>query len=210
MKVVQVDNFELQLDQMKFIVFKEDDKMFYANESEGFYKNDCTVLQSDTQPEPSSKAILDNSPKLIAKAGEWVKPTYFDKCSIMTNNNGCGLVLNDPVLLHQDLYSDSTKIYIESRYGIQHNESDLGKTRFELCPAPVSEPVQVDTPIERIGVGVEDIIKYIENDAEIAIPINDFFNEDGSHITKKQYGHILLKYLCIELREKFSITKPIE
>lgn len=118
-------------------------------DAKGIFKSDCTVLQSDTQHEPSSKAILDNSPKLIAKAGEWVKPTYFDKCFIMTNNNGWGLVLNDPVLLHQDLYSDSTKIYIESRYGIQHNEPDLGKTRFELCPAPVSEPVQVDTPIER-------------------------------------------------------------
>lgn len=116
-------------------------------------------------PEPSSKAILDNSPKLIAKAGECNEWCGLNHC----DTNGC---------------SNRERILVE--------------------------PVQVDTPIERIGVGVEDIIKYIENDAEIAIPINDFFNEDGSHITKKQYGHILLKYLCIELREKFSTTKPIE
>lgn len=49
----------------------------------------------------------------------------------------------------------------------------------------------------------EEIINYIENDCEIAIPLDEFFNEDGSHITKKKYGKILLKYLVIELREKF-------
>lgn len=49
----------------------------------------------------------------------------------------------------------------------------------------------------------EQIISYIENDAEIAIPIDRFFNEDGSHITKKQYGKILLEVLCQELREHF-------
>lgn len=50
------------------------------------------------------------------------------------------------------------------------------------------------------------IINYIENEAEIGIPIDFFFNEDGSNITKKKYGHILLKVLCEELREKF-LTK---
>ena len=29
------------------------------------------------------------------------------------------------------------------------------------------------------------LIDYIENDAEIAMPIDEFFNEDGTHITKK-------------------------
>lgn len=33
----------------------------------------------------------------------------------------------------------------------------------------------------------EDIIRYIENDAEIAIPIERFFNEDGK---------VLLEILC--------------
>ena len=49
----------------------------------------------------------------------------------------------------------------------------------------------------------EQIISYIENDAEIAIPIERFFNEDGSHITKKEYGKVLLEILCEELREHF-------
>jgi lysophospholipase L1-like esterase len=49
----------------------------------------------------------------------------------------------------------------------------------------------------------EVLISYIENDAEIAIPINELMNEDGTHFTKKEYGKVLLKYLCIELREYF-------
>lgn len=49
----------------------------------------------------------------------------------------------------------------------------------------------------------EQIIKYIENDAEIAMPINELMHEDGRHLTKKEYGHVLLKYLVIELREHF-------
>ena len=49
----------------------------------------------------------------------------------------------------------------------------------------------------------EVLINYIENDAEIAIPINELINEDGTHLTKKEYGKVLLKYLCIELRDNF-------
>ena len=47
----------------------------------------------------------------------------------------------------------------------------------------------------------ETITSYIEHDAEIAIPINDLMNEDGTHLTKKQYGTVLLKYLAIEIKE---------
>lgn len=50
---------------------------------------------------------------------------------------------------------------------------------------------------------IEKIISYIENDSEIQIPIERFFNKDGSHITKKEYGKILLEILCKELRDKF-------
>ena len=49
----------------------------------------------------------------------------------------------------------------------------------------------------------EQIINYIENDAEIAMPINELMHEDGRHLTKKEYGHVLLKYIVIELREHF-------
>jgi hypothetical protein len=48
------------------------------------------------------------------------------------------------------------------------------------------------------------IINYIENDAEIAIPIELFFDATGNHITKKEYGKILIKILCDELRERFT------
>lgn len=49
----------------------------------------------------------------------------------------------------------------------------------------------------------EQIINYIENEAEIAMPANELMHESGRHLTKKEYGHVLLKYLVIELREHF-------
>jgi len=45
-----------------------------------------------------------------------------------------------------------------------------------------------------------DLISYIENNAEIAIPINDLMPE-GRHLSKKEYGLVLLKYLVKELNE---------
>jgi hypothetical protein len=49
----------------------------------------------------------------------------------------------------------------------------------------------------------EDIINYIQNDAEIAMPIDELMHPDGTHLSKKQYGHVLLKYLVKELRERY-------
>ena len=48
-----------------------------------------------------------------------------------------------------------------------------------------------------------DVIDYIENDAEIAIPIDELMHEDGRHLSKKEYGKVLLKYLVKELREHY-------
>ena len=48
-----------------------------------------------------------------------------------------------------------------------------------------------------------EIIDYIENDAEIMIPMDKLSNPDGSGITKREYGLILLEILCDELREHF-------
>lgn len=53
------------------------------------------------------------------------------------------------------------------------------------------------------SVRVEDVINYIEKDAEILIPIDEFFKGDGSGITKKEYGIVLLRYLVFELKEKY-------
>jgi hypothetical protein len=57
-----------------------------------------------------------------------------------------------------------------------------------------------------IGVSEEqeEIISYIENEAEILIPIEDLVHESGKHLTKKEYGYVLLKHLVIELRKHFS------
>lgn len=57
--------------------------------------------------------------------------------------------------------------------------------------------------LDLFTVSNKELIDYIENDAEILIPIEDFFNEDGTHITYTEYGHVLLKHLVEELRLKF-------
>ena len=54
---------------------------------------------------------------------------------------------------------------------------------------------------------LEEIINYIKNDAEILIPIERFFKEDGEHLTKKEYGIVLLEFLCEELIEHFKEEK---
>lgn len=56
---------------------------------------------------------------------------------------------------------------------------------------------------------IQKVIDYIGNDSEIAIPIEEFFDENGEGITKKQYGRVLLKILCQEITDKF-ITKKAQ
>ncbi len=50
---------------------------------------------------------------------------------------------------------------------------------------------------------IEDVINYIQHDAEIAIPIGRLSYKDGSRLTKRDYGLVLLEILCEELRGKF-------
>ena len=60
---------------------------------------------------------------------------------------------------------------------------------------------------ERENLRLAELINYIENDAEIAIPINELMNERGN-VSKKEYGLVLLKHLVIELRTKFLPSPP--
>lgn len=50
---------------------------------------------------------------------------------------------------------------------------------------------------------IQEIVEMIMN-AQIAIPIEKFFDKEGNHITKKEYGHVLLEELCEELKEKYQ------
>jgi hypothetical protein len=57
-------------------------------------------------------------------------------------------------------------------------------------------------PISDKKYSIDDVIKMIMG-AEIAIPIDRFFTENGGHITKQEYGLVLLEVLCKELKEKY-------
>lgn len=48
----------------------------------------------------------------------------------------------------------------------------------------------------------KEIIDYIEQ-AEIGMPIEELF-PNGKHITKREYGKVLIKYLVKDLRKKFQ------
>jgi hypothetical protein len=51
-------------------------------------------------------------------------------------------------------------------------------------------------------VAIAEVIDHIEQ-AEIGLDISLFFNEDGSQITKREYGRILITQLCSDLRNKY-------
>lgn len=64
-----------------------------------------------------------------------------------------------------------------------------------------------DKILELIDTNNKELFDYIENDAEIVIPIEEYFDDHGKHISKKKYGLVLLKYLCEELRDNFLTKK---
>lgn len=75
-------------------------------------------------------------PALIAKAGEWVKPTYFDLCFNMTDD--FGIALGKPLLLADDLMSPSYRLAVVDIEGnIQTNKDPMGNIKFEKCSAPI-------------------------------------------------------------------------
>jgi hypothetical protein len=88
---------------------------------------------------------------------------------------------------------------------LPHSPGHVGQMAICLDNALLDAGINLDFMENETAIAEarEQIINYIENDAEILIPIEDFFNEDGSHLTKKQYGIVLLKHLAAELRERF-------
>lgn len=77
-----------------------------------------------------------------------------------------------------------------------------GSTRLENS---VKEVHDSNEAIDFANHCNSEVIDYIENEAEIAIPVHLLFNKDGTHKTKKEYGRILLKYLSKEIKEKLEL-----
>ncbi len=94
---------------------------------------------------------------------------------------------------------------IERVYNLDEQKSYANEKRIEAFQQALS--MEREQKQKDFEAGREQVIRYIENDAEIMVPISRFFNEDGSHITKKQYGIILLEILCQELRDSTTIAK---
>jgi len=92
--------------------------------------------------------------------------------------------------MDKNKYSSDMKEEIDNILeGFHLNEYDLLEVRKKL--------------LNLFSVSNSALIDYIENDAEIAMPINELMHEDGRHLTKKEYGKVLLKYLVKELREHY-------
>lgn len=93
--------------------------------------------------------------------------------------------------------------YWSTRWGCWQWNTDMYCTICDYNDWAYDLKIPAPTPPSTIT----EVINYIENDAEIPIPINKMFNEEGGHITKKQYGLVLLKQLCVELKNKFLKQK---
>jgi hypothetical protein len=83
---------------------------------------------------------------------------------------------------------------------VQNLQAELKELKIALDKALYKVPACV----KELEGGVSEVIDSIE-DANIMIPIEEFFNEDKTHITKNQYGKVLLKYLILELKEKYGL-----
>jgi hypothetical protein len=77
------------------------------------------------------------------------------------------------------------------------------KEKVEKIINDYSPELAAEEILRLFSVSNSALIDYIETEAEIAMPIDELMNDDGSHITKKQYGKVLLKYLVKELREHY-------
>lgn len=84
------------------------------------------------------------------------------------------------------------------------------KIDLKVCEMPIYEKLYLEEHNSIKKQVCEQLISYIENDAEIAIPIERFFDITGAHITKKEYGKVLLEILCEELRERFTKVDEVE
>jgi len=73
--------------------------------------------------------------------------------------------------------------------------------QYNLTDAEASQ--LTDELLDLFSVSNSALIDYIENDAEIAMPINALMHEDGRHLTKKEYGKVILKYLVKELKQHY-------
>lgn len=94
---------------------------------------------------------------------------------------------------NMDVKSDDLEYYANCMMNSENLLNDVVNGVDECANTALNLPI----------VSNSALIDYIENDAEIAMPINEFFNEDGTNITKKQYGKVLLKYLVKELRAHY-------
>ena len=78
-----------------------------------------------------------------------------------------------------------------------------GTEREKLRTDLMTDLLMVVNKLPIHNVSESALIDYIENDVEIAIPIDDLMHEEGRHLTKKEYSKVLLKYLVKELRERY-------
>lgn len=80
---------------------------------------------------------------------------------------------------------------------------DLFRTDVDAYGRPKRLMGKIDDIYNDFDKKLEEIISYIEKEVEVPIPIEAFFNEDGTHITKREYGKILLQEVAKDLRKKY-------
>lgn len=76
--------------------------------------------------------------------------------------------------------------------------------RIDAMVALIDEFEKIRETAMGKSVDISDIAAYIKNDSVCLIPVDKMFNADGTHITKNQYGKVLLDVLAQELIDKYG------
>lgn len=121
----------------------------------------------------------------------------------LTNSRGNRVLVNAKNIKVVREFSDNR--YPNSKTAITFDDGEL--VQFQQSYDEVCKMIQGNevkpTKDDILSINNKVLIDYIEQ-AEIGIPIDDYFCEDGAtRITKKQYGKVLIKYLVKDLRERF-------
>jgi len=133
-------------------------------------KDDCTVVSATVdhvQPEPNDDDLkfcahplekFNAFPKLIAKAGEWVKIVSMGKITEDLKS----FMENKPYKLREDFYEDGIFRVELDNEGIKNGLYTRGQNvKFEVCPAPV----------QRKSIGFYEGVEIFENNTVYFIDI---------------------------------------
>jgi len=188
-------------------------------------KDDCTVVSATVdhvQPEPNDDDLkfcahplekFNAFPKLIAKAGEWVKIVSMGKITEDLKS----FMENKPYKLREDFYEDGIFRVELDNEGIKNGLYTRGQNvKFEVCPAPIQrkslgfyEGVEIFEDTKAWFVSIKELkiieAKYSLSDANNYSKDNECYSK--LYLSPKEANQRLKEEVAKKAMEvKFSIS----